>query len=733
MLSINKKNKDIDLWGGVECTINRIGNTYMDQLKLSGYYTRKGDLNEFAKLGITALRYPILWETYQPHKYTKVDFGELATDLFKLKQNNIEPIAGLLHHGSGPEFTDLLDENFPLLFAEYAAEVASAFPYLKYYTPVNEPLTTARFSGLYGHWYPHHKTEISFLKILFNQLKGTVLAMQEIRKVNPDAKLIQTEDLAKVFSTQQMKYQADFENIRRWLTYDILTGKLTSNHPLYYYIIESGINVTDINFFQENPCMPDILGANYYVTSERYLDENVHKYFDDKDEKIDSGEYVDVEAVRIYSNEKTGLKLRLNELWLRYRIPVAVTELHMNCHREEQLRWFHDAWNDCKELKNEGVDIKGLTAWALLGSYGWDKLLTDKNHKYETGVFDITSGKLRETCITRLLRKLSQGQSYEHPLLETPGWWKRNSRFINTNFSDTDICNSDKLIFIISKRGVLGSMFAKHCDDRAINYLPLGRNDFDICDTEQMNNMIRLYKPWAIINCAGYVNIDLAETEITNCLNLNTRGIIKLADICQKNNIKLVTFSSDMVFNGEKGNYSEEDQTDPVNIYGMSKVLAENFVMLHNPNALIIRTSSFFSPYDQHNFLSIALDEISEGRKFTAEDGITISPTYVPHLVDKTLDLLTDDENGVVHLTNKGSISWYEFACTAAKQAGLKTEYISKLDSNLKNKKVRRPANSSMTSIKGDFMPTLEEAISDYLRMYLPTMAYNKEILENKY
>ncbi|MBK7159845.1 MAG: hypothetical protein IPH77_15240 [Ignavibacteria bacterium] len=91
MLSINKKNKDIDLWGGVECTINRIGNTYMDQLKLSGYYTRKGDLNEFAKLGITALRYPVLWETYQPHKYMKVDFGELATDLFKLKQNNIEP------------------------------------------------------------------------------------------------------------------------------------------------------------------------------------------------------------------------------------------------------------------------------------------------------------------------------------------------------------------------------------------------------------------------------------------------------------------------------------------------------------------------------------------------------------------------------------------------------------------------------------------------------------------
>lgn len=730
MLCNNKNHNTVELWGGVECTINRIGNTYMDQLKLSGYHTREGDLNEFAKLGITALRYPILWETYQPHKYTQIDFGDMAMDLLKLKHNNIEPIAGLLHHGSGPEFTDLLDENFPLLFAEYAAEVASAFPLLKYYTPVNEPLTTARFSGLYAHWYPHHKNEISFFKILFNQLKGVVLAMQEIRKICPDAKLIQTEDLAKIFSTPRMKYQADFENIRRWLTFDILTGRLTSRHPLFYYILNSGINESDINFFQDNPCKPDILGANYYVTSERYLDENVGNYSSDKNVSIG---YVDVEAVRINNNEKTGLKSRLNELWLRYKIPIAVTEIHMNCHREEQLRWFNDAWQDCMELKNQGADIKGITAWALLGSYGWDKVLTDKNPKYETGVFDITSGKLRETCITHMLRKLSQGLSYEHLLLETPGWWKRNSRFINSDLPGAEIYNSDKLIFIISKRGVLGSMFAKHCDDRAINYLPFGRNDFDICDTEQMNKMIRIYKPWAIINCAGYVNIDLAETDINSCLNLNTRGVIKLAELCQKNNIKLVTFSSDMVFSGETGNYSEADRTDPVNIYGISKLLAENFVMLHNPDALIIRTSSFFSPYDRYNFLSIALDEISKGKKFTAEDGITISPTYVPHLVDKCLDLLMDDENGIVHLTNKGSISWYEFACTAAKQAGLKTDQIRKIESNIKKTKIRRPLNSSMTSIRGDFMPPLEDAINDYLKMYLPTRTVNKDILENKY
>ena len=136
------------------------------------------------------------------------------------------PIAGLLHHGSGPSFTNLLDPEFPYFLASYAYEVANRYPWIEYYTPVNEPLTTARFSGLYGLWYPHHKTEVSFYRMLLNQLKGSVLAMEAIRSINPLAKLVQTEDLGKSHSTAMLAYQAKFENERRLLTFDILTGKL---------------------------------------------------------------------------------------------------------------------------------------------------------------------------------------------------------------------------------------------------------------------------------------------------------------------------------------------------------------------------------------------------------------------------------------------------------------------------------------------------------------------------
>src|SRR3712207_9325640 len=103
--------------------------------------------------------------------------------------------------------------------AEYAHAVASRYPWVEDWTPVNEPLTTARFSALYGHWYPHTRDDRSFARALLVQCRATVLAMmQAIRAVNPEARLVQTEDLGKSYGTPRMAYQVDFENQRRWLS-----------------------------------------------------------------------------------------------------------------------------------------------------------------------------------------------------------------------------------------------------------------------------------------------------------------------------------------------------------------------------------------------------------------------------------------------------------------------------------------------------------------------------------
>ena len=107
----------------------------------------------------------------------------------------------------------------------------AAIPWIDRYTPVNEPLTTARFSGLYGHWHPHRRSVRSFLRVLVNQCAGIRLAMAEIRKINPEACLVQIEDIGKAFATSPLRRQADYENQRRWLSLDLLSGRVDAEHP----------------------------------------------------------------------------------------------------------------------------------------------------------------------------------------------------------------------------------------------------------------------------------------------------------------------------------------------------------------------------------------------------------------------------------------------------------------------------------------------------------------------
>src|SRR3954468_6996391 len=90
------------LWGGVECTVNRIGNRFFNQLEQSGHWHREDDLDRFAELGLKALRFPILWELLAPTDLHKLDFSWTDARLKRVRQLGLNVIAGLLHHGSGP-------------------------------------------------------------------------------------------------------------------------------------------------------------------------------------------------------------------------------------------------------------------------------------------------------------------------------------------------------------------------------------------------------------------------------------------------------------------------------------------------------------------------------------------------------------------------------------------------------------------------------------------------------
>ncbi|HEX8313894.1 MAG TPA: SDR family oxidoreductase, partial [Flavisolibacter sp.] len=650
MRGSNHENQ-LELWGGIECTINRVRENFFDQLQSSGHYNRPTDIALLADTGIKKIRYPILWEAHQPGIDTIIDWTYTTERLRLLNEQGVEVIAGLVHHGSGPAFTDLLDPRFPELLAEYATKVATQFPSINYYTPVNEPLTTARFSGLYGLWYPHKKDDYSFLKILLHEIKGTVLSMQAIRKINPAAQLIQTEDLGKTYSTKPLQYQANLENHRRWLTYDLLCGKVTPRHRLWKYLLKKGITEEELQFFIENPCPPDIFGFNHYLTSERFLDGRLNRYPKHTHGGNGKHRYADVEAVRMEMKEAWGVKALLKEAWQRYKKPIAVTEVHLHCHREDQLRWFKHVWNACKELKHEGVEIKAATAWAMLGSYGWNKLLTEPNGDYEPGVFDVRSGTPRPTALAHFIKEQSRARHLLH-LVKDAGWWHRPSRFfhkpllLQNTVSYTPECSAP--VLIIGKNGTLGRAFAKCCEDRAIAYRLLSREECNIANETSIQQAFEKHKPWAVINTAGYVRVDDAEREFDKCYYDNTKGAENLAITTAQFGIKYITFSSDLVFDGTKNApYVEDDETSPLNIYGRTKAQAEEAVLKANPNALVIRTSAFFGPWDEYNFAHYVRKSLLNEETICVVKDVHISPTYVPDLVNVSLDLLVDDEKGI--------------------------------------------------------------------------------------
>ena len=273
-----KKGRRLALWGGLECTINRVGEAFHNQLERSGHEQRPDDIARFCALGMTAIRYPILWERVAPNGLDSADWRWTDQQVARLQGSDVSVIAGLVHHGSGPANTSLLDDGFVTGLAAFAAAVAQRYPGIEYYTPVNEPLTTARFSGLYGFWYPHGKDDQTFLRALLVQCRATVLSMRAIRAINPKAKLVQTDDLGKTTGTPAMAKLAEFYNHRRWLGWDLLCGMVGPEHALWKYLIRNGIGADDIFWFKANPCPPDIIGANYYVTSERWLDHRAELY-----------------------------------------------------------------------------------------------------------------------------------------------------------------------------------------------------------------------------------------------------------------------------------------------------------------------------------------------------------------------------------------------------------------------------------------------------------------------
>ena len=265
-------------------------------------------------------------------------------------------------------------------------------------------------------------------------------------------------------------------------------------------------------------------------------------------------------------------------------------------------------------------------------------------------------------------------------------------------------------ILVTGSTGQLGSDVVKELLKRGYSTLSPNRSELNLCSEDNIRNYILNSNCEAIVHCAAYTQVDKAEDEKDLCIKINataTKHIVKCAKILD---IPMIYISTDYVFDGTKdGEYTENDETNPINIYGESKLAGEKYVQEILDKYYIVRTSWVFN-INGKNFIETML------RLSKANNQLSI---YTKDLSRLLVDMLETSKYGLYHATNEGYCSWYEFADTIFKLANINID-IKAINSNEYASRAKRPLNSKLSKdklIEYGFkpLPHWEDALKDYL------------------
>lgn len=274
-------------------------------------------------------------------------------------------------------------------------------------------------------------------------------------------------------------------------------------------------------------------------------------------------------------------------------------------------------------------------------------------------------------------------------------------------------------ILVTGSTGQLGSDVVKELLKRGYSTLSPNRSELNLCSEDNIRNYILNSNCEAIVHCAAYTQVDKAEDEKDLCIKINataTKHIVKCAKILD---IPMIYISTDYVFDGTKdGKYTENDETNPINIYGESKLAGEKYVQEILDKYYIVRTSWVFN-INGKNFIETMLRLSKANNQLSIVNDQIGSPTYTKDLSRLLVDMLETSKYGLYHATNEGYCSWYEFADTIFKLANINID-IKAINSNEYASRAKRPLNSKLSKdklIEYGFkpLPHWEDALKDYL------------------
>lgn len=340
----------------------------VDEMEKCGHYKNwQLDFELVNEMGISYLRYgPPYYKTHLgPGKY---DWFFTDDTFHKLKEQHITPIVDLCHFGLPDWLGNFQNPEFPQYFAEYAKAFALRFPYLQYYTPVNEIFITAMFSAQYGWWNECLHDDRSYVTALKNLCKANILAMHEILKVQPKAVFIQSESTEYFHPVRpEVQSVANFLNQKRFLSLD-----LTYGYPIkvvmYEYLLDNGMNKEEYHWFGQNQVSARcIMGNDYYATNEHLVLPN---------------------GTTTAAGEIFGYYVITHQYYSRYRLPIMHTETNMKM--PDTVHWLWKQWANVHRLIQDGVPILGFTWYSLTHQVDWDSALREDNGNInELGLYDL--------------------------------------------------------------------------------------------------------------------------------------------------------------------------------------------------------------------------------------------------------------------------------------------------------------------------------------------------------
>lgn len=352
------------LWAsGVEDTFvpqTRPGHRALDEYQLMGHYENwREDLALARDLGVRALRWGIPWYRVEP---LPGEFDWSWTDQvipYMTEELGITPILDLMHYGC-PFWLrrEFASEDYPRAVASYAAAVARRYRgRVRWYTPLNEPLVNALFCGKRGLWPPYLRGDGGYIRVMLEIVKGIRLTVDALKSVDPGAVMVHVEAAGLNRAARADLEALAVEDQRRgFLSYDLLTGRVTPEHPLFTWLLRNGARPDELARIACEPIPIDVMGLNFYP---QWSTQQV---------AVDRRGRLVYQAVE---QDGAGFVHMIEDYHRRYQAPIMVTETSAKGPVEVRSHWLETSVAAIRRLREKGVPVLGYTWFPMFTMIDW--------------------------------------------------------------------------------------------------------------------------------------------------------------------------------------------------------------------------------------------------------------------------------------------------------------------------------------------------------------------------